>query len=270
MPNVFRATVLTSLLIAPTALMAQAPIKGEAILQHQLGVMGTKAAEVLAAGQFDAYTAMRTKEDQDDWKKQSAADKKDYGERLKSNAPTPAGFADMVRTAGELTINGDSAMLEATTAAGALRQMFRREGGAWRISFGPYFEPELPPAVRVEGSALASHPSVAVVLGYNDLVQAGKMDEALAQFGSAKAQAAWRTQPASEKRESAAFRKRMLPTRAQLTQSIRSGGLLLVEGDTATLNVIKIDPATASQSTGTSTTVAIPLTLEGGVWKIAQ
>ena len=53
-------------------------------------------------------------------------------------------------------------------------------------------------------------------------------------------------------------------------KAVASGGVLLVEGETATLNLITIQPATEKNSTGTSTTVAIPLALENGQWKIAQ
>ncbi len=266
-----RLTALVLVLLVPVALMAQtAPVKGDAILKHPIGVIAVKSTELLAAGQVDAYQALRTKEDQDEWKKASAAEKQASGRRLRENAPSPAVLADLLRQAGELTVNGDMAILGAATPAGLLRQTFAREGGAWRVSFGPYFEATLPPAVRVEGPALTNHPSIAVVLSYVDLVQAGKTDEAITRFGSANAQANWKEQPASEKRDSAAFRKRILPTRAELTRAIASGGVLLVEGERATLNVIKMDPATASKSTGSSTTVAIPLALENGAWKIAQ
>jgi hypothetical protein len=271
MHKFFTLVALVSLCLLPTALTAQtAPVKGEAILKHPIGVLAVKATDLIAAGQIDAYQAMRTKEDQDEWKKASAAEKQQLGRRLKENAPTPPVFADLVRKGGELTITGDRAVLGASTPAGLLRQMFSREGGAWRVSFGPYFEATLPPAVRVEGPALTKHPSIAIVLQYVDLVQADKTEEAITRFGSTSAQEEWKAQPASERRESAAFRKRMLPARAELTRAIASGGLLLIEGDRATLNVIKMAPATATKGTGSSTTIAIPLALENGVWKIAQ
>jgi hypothetical protein len=271
MPKLLTVLTLVALSLLPATVTAQtAPLKGDAILKHPIGLLAVKATDLIAADQIDAYQALRTKEDQNEWKKASAAEKQQSGRRLKENAPTPAVFADIVRKAGELTINGDTAVLGASTPAGLLRQVFSREGGAWRVSFGPYFEPTRPPAVRVEGPALTNHPAIAVVLQYVDLVQANKTEEAITRFGSTNAQADWKAQPASEKRESAAFRKRILPTRADLTRSIAAGGVLLVEGDHATLNVIKMDPATATKSTGSSTTVAIPLALENGTWKIAQ
>ena len=271
MRHLLRLSALLTLCLLPASLFAQAnPVKGNAILTHPVGQLGVKAVDLLAAGQVDAYQALRTRDDQNEWKKASAAEKRDMGERMRRNAPSPTTFAGLVRESGELTVNGDTAMLAATTAAGDMRAMFAREGGAWRVSFGPYFEPTLPPAVRIEGPALTSHPAIPVVQQYLDLVHADKTADAIARFGTAKAQAAWKAEPASEQRASAAFRKRLLPTRADLTRTLASGGLLLVEGDTATLNIIKMEPATAARGTGSSTTVAIPLALENGAWKIAQ
>src|SRR5689334_21235274 len=117
----------------------------------------------------------------------------------------------MVRAGGELTDDGETASLMATTPAGKMRQTLEREGGQWRVSFGPMFMANrggaaaAAPATRVEGPALANHPARTVVLQYVDLVHAGKIDEAIARFGSTQAQAKWKALPASEKKESADF-----------------------------------------------------------------
>ena len=253
-----------------------APLKGDAILKHPIGQLASRIVDLIAAGKIDEVMALRTKSDGADWKAASAADKKDFGDRMKERAPSPAAFADLVRKAGALTIDGESASLEASTSAGTLRQTFEREGGQWRASFGPMFLPanDAPAAPtsesRVEGADLAKHPAVDVVLQYADLVHAGKMDEAIAKLGSTDAQDRWKALPASEKKESAAFRKRITPPRAELARAIAAGGLLLVDGATATLNVITVEAATAQKSTGSSTTLAIPLALDKGQWKIAR
>jgi hypothetical protein len=227
-----RLAATAALLMLPALAGAQsAPIKGDAILEHPLGVLASKSVDLVAAGQFDALMALRVKEDQADWKTASATDKKNWGARQKELAPTPAVFAELVRKAGELTVEGDSASLEATTSAGTLRQMFTREAGQWRIQV-------------VEGANLASHPASAVVLQYVDLLHAGKLDEAMARLGSTKAQAEWKALPASEKKESADFRMRTLPKRADVAKSLASGGVLLMQGDEATLNLITMTPAT--------------------------
>ena len=272
-----RLAAVAALLMLPAFAGAQStPIKGDAILTHPLGVLAGKSADLIAAGQFDALMALRVKEDKDEWKTASAADKKQWGARQKELAPTPALFADLVRKSGQLTIDGDSASLEATTSAGMLRQMFRRESGQWRIQIGPMFmsaegsAAASAPVTRVEGAALSSHPASGVVLQYVDLLHAGKLDEAIARFGSAKAQAAWKALPAGARKNSAAFRARMLPKRVEVARSLASGGVLLVAGDTATLNLITMTPATANNASGSSTTVGIPLALEQGQWKLAQ
>jgi hypothetical protein len=267
------AAVVLIVLSAPAAAQP-APIKGDAILKHPLGILAAKVADLIAAGKYDEVMALRTKSDQTDWKAASTAEKKEFGDRMKTNAPSPIAFAEMVRAGGELTVEGETASLMATTPAGMMRQAFEREGGQWRVSFGPMFianrSADAAPATRVEGAALANHPAITVVLQYADLVHAGKTDEAIGKFGSKQAQAKWKALPASEKKESSDFRRRILPPRAEIAKALQSGGVLLIEGETATLNVIKMEPATAQNSRGSSTTVAIPLALENGAWKIAQ
>jgi hypothetical protein len=68
------------------------------------------------------------------------------------------------------------------------------------------------------------------------------------------------------------FLRKFLPTRASLEASLPTGGVLIVEGDQATLNVVATEQQSASPGsvTSTSTTTAIPFVMEGGQWKIAQ
>src|SRR6187402_2253232 len=101
------------LALIPAALNGQTPVKGDAILKHPIGVLAAKSVDVIAAGKIDEYAALRTKADQDEWKKQSAAEKKAFGDRLKDMAPSATLFAYLVRKAGELTIDGNSATLSA-------------------------------------------------------------------------------------------------------------------------------------------------------------
>ena len=265
--------LLVALLAAPAPLAAQsAPVTGEAILRHPLGVLATKSVDAIAAGRMDEYASLRIKSDQDEWKAMSAADKRDYGARLKERVPSPAVVADLVRQGGELTISADSATLVATTMAGMLREVFIREGGQWRVSFGPMFmaAPPSTPTVEVKGDALSRHPAIAVVLQYNDLVQAGQTAAALTRFGTAQALSDFNALPAQEKARDASFRKSLLPGRLELTRAIAAGGTLTVEDNHATLIVITGTPATASNSRGSSTSLTVPLMLENGTWKIAQ
>ena len=116
MPERLCIAVAAALLVVPALGTAQtAPVKGEAILKHPLGVLATKTVDAIAAGRFDEVMALRTKSDLDDWKSASAADRKDFAGRLKERAPAPAAFADLVRKAGELTVEGDTATLNLIT-----------------------------------------------------------------------------------------------------------------------------------------------------------
>lgn len=122
---------------------------------------------------------------------------------------------------------------------------------------------------RITGAALVAHPVAAVAAQYLDLLHAGKLDAAMA-LATTKAQAAFKAQPASEQAASADFRRRVLPTRAEFDRSLASDGLLIVETNgTATLNLVKITPATASGA-GSSSTVSLPFAMEGGKWKVAR
>ncbi len=88
-----------------------------------------------------------------------------------------------------------------------------------------------------------------------------------------KAQADWKALPAGEKAESTAFRKKMVPKRADLEAGIRSGGVLIIEDDVrATLNVIQMESKSTGPGTvsGSSSTTAIPFVLEAGQWKLAR
>lgn len=102
-----------------------------------------------------------------------------------------------------------------------------------------------------------------------DLLHDGDMDGAMA-LATTKAQAEFKAEPASEQTASADFRRRILPTRAELEQSLAKEGVLIIEADgTATLNIVKTTPATGSGA-GSSATVAMPFAMEDGRWKIAQ
>ncbi len=97
--------------------------------------------------------------------------------------------------------------------------MFELEGGSWRASIGPMVLGGGAPAAtkeeRVNGPDILKHPIGTLALQYVDLVHGGKMDEAM-RLATTDAQAKWKAEPASERAESTAFRRKMLPTRADL------------------------------------------------------
>ena len=269
---------LAAAIAASTAgLLAQTPLKGEAALKHPASQLAIKIAGLLQAGKIDEYVALRTKSDIDEWKKMSAADRSDMSANFKERAPDPRALAAAIAKTGELTVNGSRAQLEAKLENGAeVIAMFELEGGSWRVNIGPMVLAGGAPAAtkeeRVNGPDILKHPIGTLALQYVDLVHGGKMDEAM-RLATTDAQAKWKAEPASERAESAAFRRKMLPTRADLMAALKSGGVLIIEDDArATLNIVRTEQASSKPGTSSSssTTVFIPFAKENGQWRLAQ
>ena len=51
-------------------------VRGEAVLGHPAGKLAIRAAELLVAGKTDEVIRLRTAEDQAEWKKEPAAERK--------------------------------------------------------------------------------------------------------------------------------------------------------------------------------------------------
>lgn len=264
------------LVCCPPAL-GQAPdeLKGEAILKHPAGQLALKAAALLTAGKTEELVALSPKSGQDEWRKTSAADRKEIAAMMQRRAPDPAMFSDAIRKAGVLAIMDNSAVLRVDLAKGdAAIAYFEREGGAWRITNGPMViagAGEPANETRIEGAAVLEHPIAPLAVRYVELVHSGKMEDAM-RLASAEAQNAWNAEPASERAASAAFRKKTLPSVAEFRSLLSSGVLIIEDGERATLNIIRKEqrptkPGTVEYS---ATTVAIPFVLENGVWKLAR
>lgn len=264
---------------APARAQDHAPLKGEAALAHPAVQLAVKAAELIKAGKIDEAMALRTAESRSEWTAMPAGDRRDYGARITSLTPDPTSFAADVRGFGELTINGNSAVLGVETPKRRMAAYFDREGGVWRIANGPLefpAEPDPASQVRVEGEDLLAHPVWPIALEYLDLVHAGRIEEAK-RLATPEVQEKWATEPASEKAESLAFLRKNLPTRAEATEALKGGGdarvVLIVEDDElATLNVIRTErrQQAPGQMSVSSTTMAIAFAKEGGTWKLAQ
>ena len=271
-----RVAFVTVLACCLPVLAQPTEIKGEAILKHPAGQLAIKAAGLLSAGKVEEVVALGGKASQDEWKKESAEDRKGMAEMMRRRAPAPATYSDAIRKAGVLTINDTSAILRVDLDKGdAAIAYFEQEGNAWRITNGPMViagAGEAATETRVEGADLAAHPVAALAIQYVELVHAGKTEDAIRRLGSAEAQEQWKAEPASERAASAAFRKQTLPTLAEFKSLLPSGVLIIEDGERGTLNVIKKEqrptkPGTVEYS---STTVAIPFVLENGVWKLAR
>ncbi len=106
-------TLLLACTSATAAASAQAPteLRGEAILSHPAGRLAIRAAELLVAGKTDEVIRLRTAEDQAEWRKEPAAERKAMGERMQERAPDPAAMTEGIRTGGVLTVYPQRATL---------------------------------------------------------------------------------------------------------------------------------------------------------------
>jgi hypothetical protein len=273
------AGIVAPSLLTLTAARAQNPtIKGEAALKHPAGQAAVKAAELVAAGKVDEAYALRSNKALAQWKIASADEKDGVRENVKRLNPDPKEFVEAVRKSGELAINENSAVLSAELENGKAVTYFDLEGGIWKVSSGPvFFEDMADPVneIRVEDAEILQHPIGTLVLQYVDLVHAGTIEVAK-RLATTAVQAEWQKEPASEKKESAEFLKKMLPTKANLTALLRSSQshsvLIIEDGKTATLNLIQneLRPGGSGTTNYTTSTTAIGFAMEGGEWKLAQ
>ena len=266
--------VCTLLFLCATASAQEAQeITGDAILKHPVGQLLVRAADLYRAGKVDEAMALQPKEGQAEWKTMSAAARKEDAARRQKRTPS-AGFADAIRKTGVLKIQGSMANLSVNLGAeGEGFAGAQLEGGQWRLTMGPLvMAPPPKNETRVEGAELAKHPIAALAIQYVDLIHAGKIDEAM-RLASSEAQARWKSEPASERAESTAYRRKNLPTSAQLKAALSKNSVLFIaDGQSATLNVITIEQRTKGPGSveSTSTTTTIGFLMENGQWRLAQ
>lgn len=251
-------------------------LEREAILAHPAGKLALTVAGLLSAGKIEDAIRLRSPADQEEWKKETPADRQELAKRMKDRAPDPKLLAEGIRKGGVLTVSGEGASLEAPYGdGGEVAAMFLQEKGKWFTRVGPMVMAGASrPAgeVRIEGAEIRRHPIHELALRYADAIHSGKAD-AFLPLASAESRARWKAEPESEKKEITAYYRREVPKRAELAAGIASGGVLIVEDDVrATLNVITV--TTASKEPGvvqtTSTTVAIPFVLEEGEWRVKR
>jgi hypothetical protein len=90
--------------------------------------------------------------------------------------------------------------------------------------------------VEIKGAAILDHACGKVAVKHMGLVHAGKMDEAT-KLGSKEMQEQWNAMPAADRTMMSGMMKETSKTAAQLSADIKSGGLLVVEGNKAALTV---------------------------------
>ena len=94
-------------------------------------------------------------------------------------------------------------------------------------------------ATEIKGAAILDHPCGKVSVKHMGLVHAGKMDEA-AKLGTPEMQKKWNDLPADDRNMMAGMMKEMSKTEAEFSKEIKDSGLLVVDGDKATLTVTKV------------------------------
>ena len=89
---------------------------------------------------------------------------------------------------------------------------------------------------EIKGAAILEHPCGKVAVKHMGLVHAGKMDEA-SKLSTSDMQEKWKGMPEKDRAMMSDMMKEMSKTEAELTADIKAGGLLVVEGKSATLTV---------------------------------
>lgn len=128
--------------------------------------------------------------------------------------------------------------------------------------------------IRIEGAAIAKHPIWPVAQQFLELLHAGRIEEAMA-LGTRKSVATWKSNPADEKAESAAYLRKNLPTRAAASAGVETGrgmrAVLVIEDDkVATLNFVIVEqqPGSPGAVSASSTTQAMAFEKENGQWRV--
>jgi len=115
LPALCIVTALPFVLVGPAGAAGKAEIKGAAILDHPCGKVAVRQVGLVHAGKFDEANKLSTKEMQAQWKAMPAKDRNEMAGLAKDMSPSPEQFTAAVKANGVLTVDGDSAVLKATT-----------------------------------------------------------------------------------------------------------------------------------------------------------
>ena len=105
---------------------------------------------------------------------------------------------------------------------------------------------------EIKGAAILKHACGKVSVEQMGLVNAGKMTEAV-NLGTAEMQAEWNAMPKEDREMMTGMMKEMSVSSAELSKDIEAGGLLVVDGQNATLTVKQEHKDENGTSTGTMT-----------------
>jgi len=103
---------------------------------------------------------------------------------------------------------------------------------------------------EIKGAAILDHACGKASVKHMGLIHAGKFDEAMA-LGSPSIQAQWKALSAEDKKMMTGMMKEMSSTEADYSASLKSKGVLTVDGETATLTVTEEHKDANGTSTST-------------------
>jgi hypothetical protein len=92
------------------------------------------------------------------------------------------------------------------------------------------------PKTEIQGAAILDHACGKVAVKHMGLVHAGKMEEA-GKLGTKEMQDQWQALPAKDREMMTEMMKEMSKPEEQFAAEIKAGGLLVIEGNKATLTV---------------------------------
>jgi len=107
-------------------------------------------------------------------------------------------------------------------------------------------------ASEIKGAAILDHPCGKVAVKQVGLVHAGNFDEAN-KLSTKEMQEQWKAMPAKDRAEMSGLAKAMSPTQEQFTAAVKAGGVLVVDGPSATLTTTTTTKDANGSSTETTT-----------------
>ena len=119
---------------------------------------------------------------------------------------------------------------------------------------------------EVKGAAILNHPCGKVAVKQMGLLNAGKFDEANS-LATKEMQDQWKAMPAKDRSMISSMAKDMSETEEQFTAEIKANGLLVIDGQRATLTVQKKTKDANGTSTSTTTQA---FTLTGGECMVSR
>jgi hypothetical protein len=119
---------------------------------------------------------------------------------------------------------------------------------------------------EIKGAAILDHPCGKVSVKQMGLVHAGKMEEAN-KLTTKEMQEQWKAMPAKDRTMMSGMMKEMSQTEEQFAADIKSVGVLIVDGPSATLTVKK---TTKSKDGSSSSTMTQNFKIDGGQCLISR